>query len=37
MNNDTLTIKNFRVRAVNVPMKRPLETASNTAGPSSLR
>ena len=32
MNNDTLTIKNFRVRAVNVPMKRPLETASGSIG-----
>ncbi len=27
-----LTIKNFRVRAVNVPMKRPLATASGSIG-----
>ncbi len=32
MSNDPLTIKNFRVRAVNVPIKRPLATASGLIG-----
>jgi mandelate racemase len=32
MQTDKLTIKNFRVRAVNVPMKRPLATASGSIG-----
>ena len=32
MSNDHLTIKNFRARAVNVPMKRPLATASGSIG-----
>ena len=32
MSNDQLTIKNFRVRAVNVPMKRALATASGSIG-----
>jgi mandelate racemase len=32
MSHDKLTIKNFRVRAVNVPMKRPLATASGSIG-----
>ncbi len=32
MSNDKITIKTFRVRAVNVPMKRPLATASGSIG-----
>ena len=32
MHADKLTITNFRVRAVNVPMKRPLVTASGSIG-----